>query len=195
MIDKEVMMTKEEQRGRVEVTTLLKVKDPSDPLDVNPSSSFKNLVINDPKDIEMSDQGITDHNDNSTHSSKTKGMVEPVTKANLGSNTSHSAEPLSPIQTSAADVNRKEKEKKETDSETEEEEEVEEAKVEEEEVEVEAKEEVVDTDEVEIIDEVSGKEAEVEEVVKRRKEKKGASGDGDPWGTTDRRIKEVKAQV
>ena len=119
-------------------------------------------------------------------------MVEPVTKANLGSNTSHSAEPLSPNQTSAANVYMKEKEKKETDSETEEEEEVEEAKVEEEEVEREVKEDVLDTDEVEIIEEVRGRGAEVEEVVEK---KKGASGNGDPWGSTDRRIKEVKAEV
>ena len=89
VIDEEVMMTREEQRGGVEVTTFLQVKDPSDPLNVNPSNSFKNLAINDPKDIEMSDQGTIDHNDNSTHTSKAEAMVEPITKANLGSNMSH----------------------------------------------------------------------------------------------------------
>ena len=48
---------------------------------------------------------------------------------------------------------------------------------------------------MEIIKEVSRKESEVGEVVQRRKEKKSASGDGDPWGSTDRLIKEVKAGV
>ena len=71
------------------MTTCLKVKDRSNPLEVNPSSSFKNLAIDDPKDIEMSDQGITDQNDNSTHNSKAEAMVETVTKANPGSNMSH----------------------------------------------------------------------------------------------------------
>ena len=56
------MMTEEEQRGIVEVTTFLQVKSRSDPLEVNPSKSFKNLAIDDLKDIEMSDQGITDQN-------------------------------------------------------------------------------------------------------------------------------------
>ena len=46
-IDEEVKMTEEEQRGRVEVTTFMQVKDRSDPLDVNPSKSFKNLAIDD----------------------------------------------------------------------------------------------------------------------------------------------------
>ena len=152
----------------------------------------------------MLDPGTTDHNDNSTLSSKAEAVVEPVTKANLGSNMSHLVEPLSPIKTSAADVDGKEKEEKETDSETEEEEEVEEVEVKEVEVEAEVEveeeieveeEDLVETDEVEIIDKVSSKEAEVEEVIKRRKEQKGVSRDGDPWGSTDRRIKEVKAEV
>ena len=166
MLDEEVMMTREEQRERVEVTTFLKVKDPSHPLNVNPSSSFTNLVINDPKDIEMLDQGITDHNNNSTHSSKAEAMVEPVTKDNLGSNMSHLAEPLSPIKTSAADIDEKEKEEKEKDSETEELEvelEVEEVDVE---VDVEVEvEDMVEADKVEIIEEVSSKEVEVVEVI------------------------------
>ena len=42
----------------------------------------------------MSDQGITDHNENSTHNSKAEARVDSVAKANLGSNTSHLAEPL-----------------------------------------------------------------------------------------------------
>ena len=88
-IDKEVKMTEEEQRGRVEVTTFLQVKDRSDPLEVNPSKNFENLAISDQKDIEMSDQGITDQNENSTHNSKAEAMVETVTKANPGSNMSH----------------------------------------------------------------------------------------------------------
>ena len=50
-IDKEVMLEREEQRGGVEVTTFLKVKDPTDPLNVNQSKNFENLAINDPKDI------------------------------------------------------------------------------------------------------------------------------------------------
>ena len=79
----------------------------------------------------MSDPGITDHNENSTHNSKAEARVDPVAKANLGSNTSHLAEPLNQNQTSAADVYMKDKEKKDTDSETAEE--VEEEKVEEEE--------------------------------------------------------------
>ena len=37
MIDEEVMMTREEQRGGVQVTTFLQVKDPSDPLNINQS--------------------------------------------------------------------------------------------------------------------------------------------------------------
>ena len=74
----------------------------------------------------MSDQGTIDFNDNSTHTSKAEAKVEQVTKANLGSNTSHSADLSSPIKTSAADFDVKEKDEKETDSETEEEEEVEE---------------------------------------------------------------------
>ena len=91
-------------------------------------------------------------------------------------------------------------------SDTEEYEEVEKVKVENAEVEVETetkveekkkvkKEEAGETDEVAIIKEVSRKEPEVGEVVKRRKEKKSASGDSDPWGSTDRLIKEVKAGV
>ena len=71
----------------------------------------------------MSDQGTIDFNDNSTHTSKAEAKVEQVTKANLGSNTSHSADLSSPIKTSAADFDVKEKDEKETDSETEEEEE------------------------------------------------------------------------
>ena len=54
-----------EQRGGEEVTTFMNVKDPTDPLNVQQSKSFKNLAINSPKDIEMSDTAATDHNDNS----------------------------------------------------------------------------------------------------------------------------------
>ena len=56
----------------------------------------------------------------------------------------------------------------------------------------EVKEDVLYTDEVEIIEEVRGRGVEVEEVVEK---KKGASGNGAPWGATDCRIKEVKANV
>ena len=49
-IYEEVMLQREEQRGGVEVTTFLKIKDPTDPLNVNQSNSFENLAINDPKD-------------------------------------------------------------------------------------------------------------------------------------------------
>ena len=77
----------------------MKVKDQTDPLNVNPSNSFKNLLIDNSKDIEMSDQGATDHNGNSTLKNKAEAMVEPVTKANLGSNTSHLASPLKSIKT------------------------------------------------------------------------------------------------
>ena len=45
------------------------------------------------------------------------------------------------------------------------------------------------------MEEVSSKETEVEEVNERRKEQKGVRADGDPWGSTDCRIKEVKAEV
>ena len=86
-------MTREEQRGGVEVTTFLKVKDPTEPLNVNQSNHFENLAINDPKDIEMSDPGITDHNEKYTHNSKAEAGVDSVAKSNLGSTTSHSADP------------------------------------------------------------------------------------------------------
>ena len=76
-IDEEVMLERVEQRGGVEVTTFLKVKDPTDPLNVNQSNNFGNLAINDPKDIEMSDPGTTDHNENSTHNSRQKpGLIQ-----------------------------------------------------------------------------------------------------------------------
>ena len=112
----------------------------------------------------MSDPLITDHNENSTHNSKAETRVNSVAKANLGSNTSHLAEPLS--QSSTADVHMKEEEKKESDSETGEE--TDEEEVEEEEVEK----------EVEIIDKIRGKEEEVEEVGGR----KGAIRTGAPGG-------------
>ena len=80
--DEEVMEV--EQRGGEEVTTFMNVKDPTDPLNVQQSKSFKNLAINSPKDIEMSDTAATDHNDNS----KAEAGFVSVAKANLGSNMS-----------------------------------------------------------------------------------------------------------
>ena len=44
-MEEEVMMTRVEQRGGVEVTTFLQLKDPSDPLNVNPSNSVKNQAF------------------------------------------------------------------------------------------------------------------------------------------------------
>ena len=178
-------MTKEEQRGREEVTTFMQVKDRSDPLDVNPSKSFENLAIDDQKDMELSDQGITDHNENSTHNNKAEAMVDTVTKANPGSNMSHLAQPLTLNKTSAADVDEKEKEKKDNDSESDS------ITTEAERMGVEEEDEV-ETDEVEIVGEVSYKEMMVEGV-EEKKGKEGAGGDGDHWRSTDRRTKEVKA--
>ena len=100
-------MVKEEQRG-VEITTFKEVKDPSDPLNINPTKSFEHLAIDDPKDIEMSDQ---DETDNSTSKNQAEAMAAPTTKANSGSNTSHLASPLPQFETSAAVTNMKEKEK------------------------------------------------------------------------------------
>ena len=111
-IYEEVM--KVEQRGGEEVTTFLKVKKTTDSLNVQQSKSFKNLAINSPKDIEMSDTAATDHNDNS----KAEARFVSVAKANLGSNMSHLAEPLNANHTSAADVYVKDKEKQDTDTET-----------------------------------------------------------------------------
>ena len=39
------------------------------------------------------------------------------------------------------------------------------------------------------------KKAEIQKGVKVKKEKREAGRDGDPWGSTDRRAKEVKARV
>ena len=64
----------------------------------------------------MSNQGATDHNDNSTLKNKAEARVEPVTKANLESNMIHLASPLKPIITSAADVNKKDKDETGQDS-------------------------------------------------------------------------------
>ena len=175
-IDKEVTLQRVEQRGGVEVTTFLKVKDPTDPLNVNQIKSFLNLAINHPKDIEMSDPGTTDHNDNN----KAEARFDSVAKANLGSNMSHLAEPLNQNQTSAADVYMKDKEKQDRNSGTEEV--VEDVKVEEEEVE----------EEVKIIVKIKGKGEDVEEVVKKTK---GASRPGALWGAANLHIKEVKATV
>ena len=185
-IDEEVKMTKEEQRGREEVTTFMQVKDRSDPLDVNPSKSFENLAIDDQKDMELSDQGITDHNENSTHNNKAEAMVDIVTKANPGCNMSHLAQPLTLNKTSAADVDEKEKEKKDKDGESDS------ITTEADGTEVEEEDEV-EMDEVEIVGEFSNKE--MVEGVEEKKEKEGAGGDGDHWGSTDRRTKEVKAEV
>ena len=99
---------------------------------------------------------------------------------------SHLAQPLTLNKTSAADVDEKEKEKKGKDGEsdlitTE----AEGSGVEEE--------DEVEMAEVVIVGEVSNKE--MVEGVEEKKEKKGAGGDGDHWGSTDRRTKEVKAEV
>ena len=106
-------MAKEEQGLRVEITTFKEVKD----LSVNPSKSFKTLVIDDPKDIEMSDQDATYHSDNSTPKNKAEAMGDSITKANPGSNMSQLASPLLQIKISAAEVNKKEKEDTGQDSE------------------------------------------------------------------------------
>ena len=81
-IDEEVMEV--EQRGGEEVTTFMKVKDPTDPLNVQQSNNCENLAINSPKDIEMLDTAATNHNDNS----KAEAGFVSVAKANLGSNMS-----------------------------------------------------------------------------------------------------------
>ena len=52
-----------------------------------------------------------------------------------------------------------------------------------------------ETNEVEFLEEVEKKEKEEKEVIERRKERKDVRGNVDPWGPTDRRIKEVKAKV
>ena len=52
-----------------------------------------------------------------------------------------------------------------------------------------------ETNEVEFLEEVKKKEKEEEEVIERRKERKDVRGNMDPWGPTDRRIKEVKAEL
>ena len=84
----------------MDITTYKEVKDPSDPLNLNPTKSFINLAIDNPKAIEMSDPDETDQNDNST--SKAEALAVPTTKANSGSNTSHLASPLTQFETSAA---------------------------------------------------------------------------------------------
>ena len=173
-VDEEVMEV--EQRGGEEVTTFMNVKDPTDPLNVQQSKSFKNLAINSAKDINLSDTAATDHNDNS----KAEAMVSSVAKANPGSNMSHQADPLNANHASAAEVYEEDKEKQDTDTESEEE--VEDERVKEEEVD----------EEVKIVDEIKGKskEEEVEQVAK-----KGVSRTGALWGAADLRIKEVKAKV
>ena len=50
-----------------------------------------------------------------------------------------------------------------------------------------------ETNEVEFLEEVKKKEK--EEVIERRKERKDVRGNVDPWGPTDRRIKEVRAEL
>ena len=117
---------------------------------------------------------------------KAEAMVDTVTKANPGCNMSHLAQPLTLNKTSAADVDEKEKEKKDKDGESDS------ITTEAEGTEVE-EEDKVEMDEVVIVGEVSNEE--MVEGVKAKKEKEGAGGDGDHWGSTDRRTKEVKAEV
>ena len=50
-----------------------------------------------------------------------------------------------------------------------------------------------ETNKVEFLEEVKKKEK--EEVIERRKERKDVRGNVDPWGPTDRRIKEVRAEL
>ena len=104
------------------------VKDHSDPLSVNQNNSFSNLEITSPKDTPMSDDGVTDENENC----KAEAEASLVTKANPGSNTSPQAEAIIKELASAADVYLEEEEKKDINTETGEEEDDETAEEEEE---------------------------------------------------------------
>ena len=75
------------------------------PLNVNPTKKFKNLAIEDPKDIKMLDHDETDHS-----TSKAEARAVLTTKANSGSNTSHLASPSTQPENSAAVTDQKEKE-------------------------------------------------------------------------------------
>ena len=45
-----------EQGGRIEETSFLNIKDPTDPIELNSTQSFSKMAIKDRKGIKMSDQ-------------------------------------------------------------------------------------------------------------------------------------------
>ena len=103
-----------EQRGGEEVLTFMDVKDCTDPLNVKQNNSFSNLAITSPKDTPMSDDDVTDENENC----KAEAEASLVTKVNPDSNTSPQADAITKELASAADVYLEEEEKKDINTET-----------------------------------------------------------------------------
>ena len=55
-----MMSVQEKQGGRIEETSFLNIKDPTDPIELNSTQSFSKMAIQDPKDIEMLDLANND---------------------------------------------------------------------------------------------------------------------------------------
>ena len=68
----------EEKRSGEEVTTFMNVKDHSDPLNVNQDPNFSNLAITSPKGTPVSDDNVTNINEN-----KAKAISAELLKLNL----------------------------------------------------------------------------------------------------------------
>ena len=97
-----MMYVQEEQGGRIEDTSFLNIKDPTDPIELNSYQIFSKMAIKDPTDIEMSDLAQNNLNNNIKPEqntppytkSKAKAEVQNPTKINYDSGAGHQAQPL-----------------------------------------------------------------------------------------------------